>query len=376
MTYSIDLADFTTAVETDSDVTGTGAFDVMMNSIRANVYEEYREGRITGAEYAQVYLSAMNSAADRALNFALSKDKAALEADNLVLQGELISKQIALATIEVTNAQIKATAEINILQSTNLKLEEDIDLLQKNDLILDQNLIEQTAIASSAVSKVAAEIAILTTTQLKLEEEIDVLQQQELIFAQDLIDKTSIATASTSRVTAEIAILTSTELKLQEEIDILQAQDLISAQELIDKSAIATGSTARVTAEIQVLTDTACKLKQEFEVLEQQELKIIQETGLAAQKTATEAAQITATNVDDNSVIGRQKELYKAQGEAFIRDGEQKAAKIMVDTWNVRKTTDEDTNTANTNLDNPSVGKAVRALMAGVDVTLANNPAP
>ena len=129
-------------------------------------------------------------------------------------------------------------------------------------------------------------------------------------------------------------------------------------------------------AEIEVLTDTACKLKQEFEVLEQQELKVIAETGLVGQKTATEAAQISGTNVDANSVIGRQKELYFAQGEAFIRDGEQKATKIMVDTWNVRKTTDDDTNTANTNLDNPSVGEAVRELMKGIGVNLTNNPAP
>jgi hypothetical protein len=322
MTYSVDIADFTTAVETDSDVTGTGAFDVMMNSIRANVYEEYREGRITGAEYAQVYLSAMNSAADRALNFALSKDKAALEADNLVLQGELISKQIALATIEVTNAQIKATAEINILQSTNLKLEEEIDVLQKNDLILDQNLIEQTAIASSAASKVAAEIAILTTTKLKLDEEIDVLQQQELIFAQDLIDKTAIATQSTERVTAEIL----------------------------------------------VLTDTACKLKGEFDVLVQQRLKLIEETSLLSQKIATEKAQTDASQaVGADTVVGKQKTLYQAQADGFARDAEQKAAKIMVDTWNVRRTTDSDnTDATSAGLSDTAIASVVSTLKTGI----------
>lgn len=252
MTYSIDLPDFTTAVETDSDVTGTGAFDVMMNSIRANVYEEYREGRITGAEYAQVYLSAMNSAADRALTFALNKDKAGLEADNLVLQGQLISKQIE---------------------------------------------------------------------------------------------------------------------KAQKEIDIFVAQELILAQDLIDKTAIATQATLRVTAEIQVLTDTACKLKAEFDVLEQQKLKIIEEAALAGQKTATEAAQTSGANTDTDSVIGRQKQLYFAQGEAFIRDGEQKAAKIMVDTWNVRKTTDETTTTDSTGLSNAGVGSAVSKLLQGIGVT-------
>ena len=244
MTYSVDIADFTTAVETDSDVTGTGAFDVMMNSIRANVYEEYREGRITGAEYAQVYLSAMNSAADRALNFVLSKDKAALEADNLVLQGELISKQV---------------------------------------------------------------------------------------------------------------------VKAQKEIDVI-------AQDLIDKTAIATQSTERVTAEILVLTDTACKLKAEFDVLVQQRLKLIEETSLLSQKIATEKAQTDASQaVGADTVVGKQKTLYQAQADGFARDAEQKAAKIMVDTWNVRRTTDSDNTPGSpAGLDDTDIFSVVGKLKTGI----------
>jgi len=102
----------------------------------------------------------------------------------------------------------------------------------------------------------------------------------------------------------------------------------------------------------------------------QQKLKVIAEAELAGQKTATEAAQTSSTNVEGDSVIGRQKELYKAQGEAFIRDGEQKATKIMVDTWNVRKTTDETTTTDSTNLRNEDIGKAVSKLMSGIGVTV------
>ena len=71
--------------------------------------------------------------------------------------------------------------------------------------------------------------------------------------------------------------------------------------------------------------------------------------------------------MDDNSVIGKQKALYGAQTEGFTRDAEQKAAKLMVDSWNVRRTTDEGTVADSTNmLNDAAVGRAVNKLLSGV----------
>ena len=47
---------------------------------------------------------------------------------------------------------------------------------------------------------------------------------------------------------------------------------------------------------------------------------------------------------------------------------EQKAAKVMVDTWNVRRTTDPDSAAADStnNLNDAAVGRAVTKLLSGV----------
>jgi hypothetical protein len=96
-------------------------------------------------------------------------------------------------------------------------------------------------------------------------------------------------------------------------------------------------------------------------------LKTAQETQLLLWKTNTEKAQTVALGVDDNSVVGKQKLLYAAQTSGFQRDAEQKAAKVMVDSWNVRRTTDEGTTANGTNnLDDASVGRAVDRLLSGV----------
>lgn len=119
--------------------------------------------------------------------------------------------------------------------------------------------------------------------------------------------------------------------------------------------------------ENRVLEAQVCKLKAEYDLLLEQKLKTIQETALLAQKKVTEMAQTNGAATDEDSVIGKQKMLYQAQTEGFKRDAEQKAAKLMADTWNVRRTTDEGTQANSTNmLHDVAVGRAITKLLEGV----------
>lgn len=116
-----------------------------------------------------------------------------------------------------------------------------------------------------------------------------------------------------------------------------------------------------------VLTAQKCKLDAEFDLIQDQELKVVAETALLTQKKVTEQAQTSSTAIDTASVIGKQISLYAAQTDGFARDAEQKAAKIMVDTWNVRRTTDETTDADSTNkLDNTNIGQVITKLKAGI----------
>ena len=116
-----------------------------------------------------------------------------------------------------------------------------------------------------------------------------------------------------------------------------------------------------------VLDGQKCKLDAEFDLLVLEATKATTENTLLLQKVVTETAQTAAVGVDANSVIGRQKELYVAQTNGFARDAEQKAAKLMTDTWNVRRTTDEATVADGTNLLNDAaIGRAITKLLAGI----------
>lgn len=133
------------------------------------------------------------------------------------------------------------------------------------------------------------------------------------------------------------------------------------------QTGLITQQTANAVIEATVLTAQKCKLDAEFDLLKSTNLKTVQETMLLLWKTNTEKAQTVSLGVDADSVVGKQKLLYAAQTEGFSRDAEQKAAKVMVDSWNVRRTTDEGTSANGSNrLDDGSVGRAVNKLLTGV----------
>jgi hypothetical protein len=141
----------------------------------------------------------------------------------------------------------------------------------------------------------------------------------------------------------------------------------LEAQLLEKQIALTDQQRLNAIAENAVLVAQECKLRAEFDLIQANILKANQETSLLAQKIATERAQVTALGVDEDSIVGRQKSLYLAQTNGFTRDAEQKAAKLLVDSWNVRRTTDEGTVADGVNLLNDAtVGRAVTKLLSGV----------
>lgn len=141
----------------------------------------------------------------------------------------------------------------------------------------------------------------------------------------------------------------------------------LEAQLLQKQIALAEQQRLNAVAENAVLVAQECKLRAEYDLTMANITRTNEEIALLTQKVATERAQTTALGVDADSIVGRQKGLYLAQTDGFKRDAEQKAAKVLVDSWNVRRTTDEGTVADSTNmLNDATVGRAVNKLLAGV----------
>lgn len=151
---------------------------------------------------------------------------------------------------------------------------------------------------------------------------------------------------------------------------ILQQKDNLEATlpQILEQTALITQQRLNAITEELIMHKQMCKLDAEYDLIMGQISKTTTETGLLAQKIQTEKAQTTGAGTTEDSVIGKQKNLYQAQADGFKRNAEQSAAKLMIDSWNTRRITDEGTVADSLNqLNDAYVGRTVSKLLSGID---------
>jgi DNA integrity scanning protein DisA with diadenylate cyclase activity len=156
--------------------------------------------------------------------------------------------------------------------------------------------------------------------------------------------------------------------KVNKEIEVLEVEKNKTTAEV----SLVNAQTSQSDKQTEVLTAQLLNIPKEGQLIDKQVLKAQSETDFLEQRIFTEQAQIKDV-VDGASVvgvIGKQKELYQAQADGFVRDAEQKAAKLLVDTWSVRRSTDDGTVADNVNkLSDANIGAVVSKVMTSIDVT-------
>jgi len=70
LTYGSNLG-----VDSDNVVTGSGTFDELMEAVNIHLDAQFNLGRITGADYAVVYLGAMQAALQQSVAYAIGAEK-------------------------------------------------------------------------------------------------------------------------------------------------------------------------------------------------------------------------------------------------------------------------------------------------------------
>jgi len=78
---TLTIADLTTNVVTDTsyNVTGDGVLDDLMETVNAHLDAQYKLGRITGTDYATVYLGALQATVQQSVVYLLGQAKSNAE---------------------------------------------------------------------------------------------------------------------------------------------------------------------------------------------------------------------------------------------------------------------------------------------------------
>mgnify|MGYP000180893830 CR=1 FL=1 len=151
---------------------------------------------------------------------------------------------------------------------------------------------------------------------------------------------------------------------------------------------------AMVIAQTSGVNATNLNIPKQGIVLDKQATKLDQDTALATQKTVTELAQtkdpedlvITTDEGDINEsgynmvktatgggVAGRNIAVFQRQFDGFLRDAQQKSAKMMIDTWNVRETTETGQPSNTAGLSDAQINNVLNVLKNGIGVPNADD---
>ena len=352
---------------TTAEIAGTGVFDVLMQSVKNHVQEEHAKSRITGKEYATVYLEALQSTMAQSIEYLLRAKTLGFELDNLGKQGVLLDHQaeIAIKDAQLKFAQIaqtQAQTELTEQQTKSAEAEAhkipvEISLLRSN---LELASVEKDLrIAQVGLAETEKDIAVYNLAN-KTPVEVELLQAQ----TDNAQSQIALTEAQVVKITEENKVIPYTIERIQAEIANMTRQSDILEKELEIKI-----SSLALQDKLLLLADAELEVRRLELDVKRAEVEAAQaQAQLYAAKVLTENAQ-TMDAAHPNSVLGSNIAVLRAQAAGYARDAEQKAAKILVDAWNVQRNTNENISAnADNLLYDQSIGKAVSAMLRGAGI--------
>lgn len=349
---------------TSQQVGGTGTFDVIMKANRAHLKEEYDAGRITGDQYAKVYVELTTAALSSAVQFLLGKDQAYWSAVTSQLSARAQEVQAVIAAVQLQTAK----TQLALAFIEKFKAQADYALTKMNIAIADANYCQ--AIAQTEQVKYQTETLMPTEveqlrfnidTMLPLEQESKVLENSAASYNNTnilpeqytgLVEENRIKTYQVDNVLpSQVALTDAQELGVDAEtaIKAYQLSDIMPSQkaDIVADTAIKTYQVATFLP-AQVLgieADTDIKEYQLDNILPQELLVKQAQVELVNEQVEVQRAQTLDTRTDGTTTIvgaiGKQKDLYTQQITSYQRDSEYKVAKMYMDSWITQKTIDE-----------------------------------
>ena len=111
---------------------GTGVFDIIMKAANENIKIQSQTSRITGAEYAEVYLGTMQSAIAEAMKFLLNKDQ-------IIKDLEFKQAQIEATEADTLIKQEQSAKDLEIKYVQQIKLDKEAAAMGLDSVVKSMN---------------------------------------------------------------------------------------------------------------------------------------------------------------------------------------------------------------------------------------------
>ncbi len=342
-----DIAAVTLAELTAGDLDGAGVFDVLMASIDIHIQREFKGNRLTGDQYANVYLSLVQSVLGESVKFLLAKDRARWEAITAQMNARIAEIKATEALIELEKVKMetqkaifdmqnsgaeyaltkmnlsKADADYALIRSKNESETFNRNWLLPADLALKQFEREEILPAEAAIAKIKHQRVLPSEAALNEynHREILPIERATAEYNLDTVMPQAVAIEKFKLDRVMIVNLAQEQHKLNRQMPaqtalIDEQKEAMRAQTLDNRSDALTPVTGIMGRQRTLLSEQG----------EAERAKTLD--------TRTDAAAVVGS-------IGTQKDLYSEQINSFVKDAQHKTAKMYLDSWITQKTLDE-----------------------------------
>ena len=264
-----------------TNVNSTGIFDRLMAAVNDHIDTQYQNNRITGSDYANVYLGSIQSVLQAAVQYNLQEQLTEAQIDLAIADNLLKAKQLEIAEQERLAKAYEVTTLLVDQHNTSLKqqilldtqeegeqykvtfiLPKELESITKDIDVKERGMTEQETMGTAQRTSITKDNLIKDEQIFELQEKVDLLQTQDLsaIYEKDFLLPAQLAQITKQTDVAERGmleqeatgtkqrVLLDTEeqakqyevdsllpeqlTKIQEEIDLLQSQDLNALEQL------------------------------------------------------------------------------------------------------------------------------------------------
>lgn len=328
-----------------TDPNSKGYFVQLMDSVEHYIDGQFNKGRLTGTDYANVYLGSIQYAIDRSIQYASTEIIQNQQAELLYAQTEEVLKAGNRADTALVSDEAMKAAQLNDINAgIDLKVKQldamgaEIDLTRENISAVTASIGQTQAETQLVSARVGTENAntMLVTEQYQSEAKQNI--------DGGLIDKQIESEAARASLLINQAAVEAKKTVTDGVMDAQVKQVNAEIQKIENEGTLIVSRIATETAQQGLISNQAAKAAEEklliTEQVESEKWNNGRNTG--AEGVGTLQAQIkllvakASTESINSDVMTQQSNLYKAQAEGFKFKQNKEVLKVVTDMWSVR----------------------------------------
>jgi len=111
---------------------GTGVFDKLMQAVNAQIESQYLNNRITGSDYANVYLGSMQAVLQQSMQFVMSEQLTEAQIEGILADNLVKAEDVKLRKAEADAAYVKMLASIDKEMGYDYTLDANNDVVRSS----------------------------------------------------------------------------------------------------------------------------------------------------------------------------------------------------------------------------------------------------